>query len=209
VHVKKKLLEMILQELVDVPVPEPSLEQYPTPADIASDLIFQAYGFSDINGKAICEPGCGKGILSLGAGLMGADHILGFDCDSRSVDIANLNLNNLRDKGYEIEAEFFTASIPDYRTKMKWDTIIMNPPFGCQKPGADRPFLEFAAGHCDVMYSLHMANTTNFVIRYLGSLGFYGKILGKFSFPIKYMFTFHKKEKQVFEIALVRGSRKN
>ena len=40
---KKRLLEMILQDLKEVPNPNPSLEQYPTPADIGADLLFRAY----------------------------------------------------------------------------------------------------------------------------------------------------------------------
>ena len=196
---------MILQDTVDVPVPDPALEQYPTPAVIASDLIFRAYAAGDIDGRTMCEPGCGKGILSIGAGLMGADHIFGFDCDQRSVDIANMNLDTMTDKGYEIEADFFKASLPEYDTKMKWDTIIMNPPFGAQKQGADRPFLEFASTHCDVLYSLHVARTADFILHFLKKLGVGGEVLGTYTFPIKHMFTFHKKEMMEFEVVLVRG----
>ena len=129
-------------------------------------------------------------------------------CDglgSRYCSFLRLNLENLIDKGYEPDADFFTASLPEYDSKMRWDTIIMNPPFGSQKPGADRPFLEFAAGHCDVLYSLHLAKTNDFVLRFLEDLGFTGEVLGEFVFPIKHMFTFHQKEKMEFEVSLVRG----
>ena len=164
---KKRLLEMILQELKDVPNPDPFLEQYPTPADIGADLIFRAYSYGDIQGKTVCEPACGKGLLALGAGLIGAESVSGFDTDRLSVDIANMNLDSLNDKEYEIDGEFFTQRLPGFDTDERWDTIIMNPPFGSQKPGADRPFLEFAAEHCNVMYSLHLSKTEKFVLRFL------------------------------------------
>lgn len=204
---KKRLLEMILQELTEVLNPDPFLEQYPTPADIGADLIFRAYSYGDIDGKRICEPGCGKGLLALGAGLMGAEKVSGFDTDRMTVDIANLNLDNLRDKDYDIDGEFFTEKLPGFETEERWDTIIMNPPFGSQNPGADRPFLEFASEHCDVVYSLHMAKTEKFVVKFLGEREMETEILGHYTFPIKHMFAFHTKEVEEIEVALVRGSK--
>lgn len=202
---KKRLLEMILQELTEIPNPDPSLEQYPTPADIGADLIFRAFSNGDIDGKRICEPACGKGLLVLGVGLMGAESITGFDSDHMAVDIANINLDSLKDKDYDIEGEFFTEKLPGYETDERWDTIIMNPPFGSQKPGADRPFLEFAAEHCDVLYSLHLAKTERFVVGFLGERGMEAEVLGHYIFPIKHMFAFHTKEMMEFEVALIRG----
>jgi len=138
---------------------------------------------------------------------MGAEQVMGFDCDVKAVDVASMNLEYLIGKGYELDAEFFTASLPEYDTKMRWDTIIMNPPFGSQRPRADRPFLEFASRRCDVMYSLHLARTDKFVIRYLEELGFRGEVLGIFTFPIKHTYTFHMKQSMDFEVALVRGTK--
>ncbi len=37
----------------------------------------------------------------------------------------------------------------------KFDTVLQNPPFGVQKRGADRRFLEKALQVADVVYSLH------------------------------------------------------
>lgn len=204
---KKRLLEMILQEMTEVLNPDPRLEQYPTPADIGADLLFRAYGYGDIAERTICEPGCGKGMLALGAALLGAESVTGFDTDRMAVDVANMNLDSLIDREYEIEGEFFTQKLPGFETEEMWDTIIMNPPFGGQKPGADRPFLEFAAEHCDVMYSLHLAKTEKFVVGFLGERGMKAEVLGRYTFPIKHMFAFHTKEEQEFEVALIRGEK--
>ena len=40
---KKKNLELLLQKVPIFDTPDPSLEQYNTPANIASDIIFTAY----------------------------------------------------------------------------------------------------------------------------------------------------------------------
>lgn len=204
---KKRLLEMILQELTEVPNPDPSLEQYPTPANIGADLIFRAFSYGDIDGRTVCEPACGKGLLALGAALMGAASVSGFDCDRMAVDIANINLDTLVEKEYDITGEFFTQKLPGFDTEERWDTIIMNPPFGSQRPGADRPFLEFAADHCDVLYSLHLAKTRDFVLRFLKERGMGAEVLGHYTFPVKHMFAFHTKEEVEFEVALFRGER--
>ena len=204
---RKRLLEMILQEMIEVPNPDPFLEQYPTPADIGADLLFRAYGQGDITGKTVCEPGCGRGMLALGAALLGADRVSGFDADRMAVDIANLNLDGLIRREYDIHGEFFTATLPEFETEERWDTIIMNPPFGGQRPGADRPFLEFATGHSRVLYSLHLAKTGEFVLSYLGELGMDAEIMGIYTFPIKHMFPFHSREEREFEVVLIRGTR--
>lgn len=204
---KKRLLEMILQELTEVPNPDPSLEQYPTPADIGADLIFRAYAYGDIAGKTVCEPACGRGMLALGAALMGAGSVTGFDCDRMAVDIANINLDTLIDKEYDITGEFFTQKLPGFDTEERWDTIIMNPPFGSQRPGADRPFLDFAADHGDVLYSLHLAKTQDFVLRFLKERGMGAEVLGYYTFPVKHMFAFHTREEVEFEVALLRGGK--
>jgi putative methylase len=204
---KKRLLEMILQDMKEVLNPDPRLEQYPTPADIGADLLFRAYTYGDIGERTVCEPGCGKGMLALGAALLGAEKVWGFDTDRMAVDVANMNLDTLIDKEYEIEGEFFTEKLPGFDTDEHWDTIIMNPPFGAQRPGADRPFLEFAVKHSDVVYSLHLAKTEKFVVKFLNELGMKAEILGRYIFPIKHMFDFHTKEEQEFEVALIRGEK--
>lgn len=198
---------MLLQELTEVPDPDPLLEQYPTPADIGADLIFRAFSSGDIRGKSIMEPACGKGLLALGTALMGASTITGFDLDPKAVETARQNLGCLRKKGFEIEGEFFPAALPIFSTEESWDTVVMNPPFGSQRRGADRPFLEFAAGHSNVIYSLHLAKTKDFVLRLLESFDFTAEVVGFYTFPIKHTFPFHTNEMVDFRVALVKGRR--
>ena len=87
---KKKHLEMILERIPKHPNPKVGLEQYSTPATIAADLIWNAYGLGDINDMNILDLGCGTGIFAIASSLMGASYSLGVDIDEESVDLAKI-----------------------------------------------------------------------------------------------------------------------
>lgn len=198
---------MILQQLSDVPDPNPSLEQYPTPADIGAHMIFQSFGSLDVQNKTVVEPGCGKGLLALGASLMGALEVTGFDVDPKAVDAAKKNLHLLQDKGFDVDVDFYVGSLPNFDPDRVWDTVIMNPPFGSQNSGADRPFLDFSSRKAQVVYSLHLHKTREFVVGYMKNRGFHARVLGYFIFPIRHTFSFHTREKKEFEVSLIRSER--
>ena len=75
----------------------------------------------------------------------------------------------------------------------KYNTVLMNPPFGSQKPGADRVFLEKALEISDHIWSIHMAETKKFVEAFVELNS--GKIVSayEFSFPLKRTMPFHTK----------------
>jgi putative methylase len=56
---KKKELEILLQKVPSPINPQPTLEQYTTPASIAADIIFIAHQFGDIYEKTVLDLGCG------------------------------------------------------------------------------------------------------------------------------------------------------
>ena len=97
---KKKDLEISLQSLEVFNNPKVSLEQYPTPSVIASDILFSAYAADDIAGKRIADLGCGTGIFAIGAYLLGAESVTAFDIDGDALEIARRNSES---KGCEIE----------------------------------------------------------------------------------------------------------
>ena len=61
---KKKHLEMILENVPGHPNPKVGLEQYSTPATIAADLVWNAYGLGDIDKMSVLDLGCGTGIFA-------------------------------------------------------------------------------------------------------------------------------------------------
>jgi len=197
--VKKKELEMILQRVPSFKNPSPQLEQYLTPAGIATDIIFIVHQFGDVEGKTVLDLGCGTGIFSVGAFVAGAGKVIGIDVDKESIGIARKYSEK---NGMKIM--FLVQDIKDVTAQC--DTIIMNPPFGAQKSNqkADRKFIEKGFEVASVIYSLHLAKTVSFIQKLVDSLG--GKITYSkdYTFPIKWTFKFHDKEVQKYEVVLLR-----
>jgi len=196
---KKKKLEMYLQQIPTFEKPDPQLEQYITPAEIASDIIYIAFQFGDLENKTVVDLGCGTGIFSVGAYVAGAKEIIGIDIDENAIEISKefANKNNL-------DIDYITKNVEDVDTLC--DTVIMNPPFGAQKSNirADRAFIEKAFQISDVIYYLHLSKTTPFIEKMISSLK--GEITLKkdYVFRMKYAFDFHKKKMQNFDVTLLR-----
>jgi SAM-dependent methyltransferase len=85
---KKKHLEMILEKVPNHPNPKVGLEQYSTPATIAADLVWNAYGLGDIRDMNVLDLGCGTGLFAIASSLMGARSSLGVDIDDESIALA-------------------------------------------------------------------------------------------------------------------------
>jgi putative methylase len=201
---KKKELEIILQRVPDFFHPQIKLEQYPTPAVIAADMLFEAYKSEDIKEKSVIDLGCGTGIFSVGAYILGAKNVVGFDCEKDCIEIARQHA-----KKFNYKITFLKENVEEINTKC--DTVIMNPPFGAQKSNfqADRKFIEKAIEIAPVFYSLHLSKTIPFIFKLVSALG--GKISysKEYVFPIKGMHTFHKKQLINFDVSMIRVASKN
>lgn len=196
---KKKQLEMILQKIPTFKEPIVGLEQYQTPAEIAADILFIAHQFKDVEDKTVFDLGCGTGIFSIGAKIMGAKKVLGVDVDKNCLKIARKYA-----KENKLKITFINKDIKDI--KIKCDTIIMNPPFGAQKSNkkADRKFIEKGFEISDVIYSLHLSKTVSFIEKMIKSLNGEIDFYKKYNFPIKYTYNFHEKKVINYDICLLR-----
>ena len=161
---KRKELEMRLQRVAPFDEPSAALEQYPTPSTIASDILFSAYANSDVCDKTVNDLGCGTGIFSIGAKLLGANVVRGYDISKSALDVARKNIELLN-----VDVELIECDITEVNDRA--DTTFMNPPFGCQNRRADRPFLDKAMELSDSIYSIHMADTLDFLNEYIESKG--------------------------------------
>lgn len=198
---KKKELEMMLQKIPGVENPSPSLEQYQTPAGMAADILFDAY--DDINGRRVIDLGCGTGIFSIGASMMGAEEVMGIDIEESAIGVAEEQAGKFGLKN----VSFIAGDVEKMNTEnLKADTVIMNPPFGSQlgNRGADRIFLEKGVEIAPVVYSIHLKDTVPFIETLVSSLGGVITHSKEYPFPIKRMFPFHKKKVEVYRVTLVR-----
>ena len=196
---KKKDLEIFLQKIPDFEKPNPNLEQYITPAEIAADIIFTAAQFGDIENKVVLDLGCGTGIFSVGAYLGGAKKVIGIDIDENAIENAKKFI-----KQNKLDIDFIRSDIKNIT--LKCDTIIMNPPFGAQKSNiqADRKFIEKGFQLADVIYSLHLSKTIPFIQKMISSLN--GKIVfsKEYILRMKQSFYFHEKRMKKFNVTLLR-----
>ncbi len=198
---KKRNLEIMLENVERYREPSASFEQYYTPSTIAADLLFFAHSMGDVNGKIIADLGAGTGIFTIGVCLLGAQKIYAVEIDSKAVEIMRENLRK-----YNCSAEIVNTDVRKFEGKV--DTVLQNPPFGSQRRHADLPFLEKALNIANVVYTFHNANTSEFVERKIEELG--GEITHKkfYNFPIPRTYKFHTKDRVERKVVLYRVVRR-
>jgi putative methylase len=198
---KQRQLEIILQQIPKTNRPLPHLEQYITPAPIAADVIFTAYTWGDIQDKTVVDLGCGTGIFAIGAYLMGAKKVEGYDIDPYIISLAKEYATK---KNYPVE--FHTQEISAVQTTC--DTVVMNPPFGAQKANlkADRKFIEKGFQIASVLYSFHLKKTVPFLEKLITALQGEITFQKDYEFPIKWIFDFHYKQVVSYKVSLLRIS---
>ena len=184
-HTKKSQLERVLQSLEPVRSPKPSSEQYPTPATIAAEVLHLALGRGDIAGRSVVDLGCGNGVFAIGAKLAGATRVVGVDSDPGSLEVSRRNANRSN-----VEIEWVLSDVDRFRDR--FETVLMNPPFGAQTQHADRPFIDASMAIGNVVYTFLNSTSEAFVHRRFETSG--GRITDRleYRFPIGHLFPFHR-----------------
>lgn len=191
---KKKNLEILLEKVAGFPAPSLREEQYITPAPIAAELLFFAYLRKDLV-DAVYDLGCGTGTLGIGAKLLGVEKVIGFDRDIAALKIARKNAEKLG-----VDVEFVCCDVADVCGHCH--TVVMNPPFGAQIKGRDRPFLRKALEVSDVIYTIHNAGSRDFIQKFISpSIITDQKLI---DLPIKRTFKFHKKNMEIVKAEIYR-----
>lgn len=172
------------------------LEQYSTPAHIASRMIHVARQNGDIEGKYVCDLGAGTGALSIGAILGGAVTVFSVEIDKEALETLAVNADN-----FEVQEQIEPVVADIFQTE--WlvsstliDTIIMNPPFGTRNRGADIAFLETALTLANTVYSLHKTSTRKHVILAAEKLGAKAYPLATIKYPLPKSYSFHTRQNQ-------------
>jgi putative methylase len=149
--VRKLELEALLSRVEQHPAPRSDLEQYTIPVSVAGKMLYvAAYMDGNIEGKSVLDLGCGTGRLALGAAYLGAASVVGVDVDKTAIVVADMNSKRV---GLEKKVSWVVADVA--AVYGHFDTVLQNPPFGVQKAGADRRFLEKALEVGATVYSLH------------------------------------------------------
>ncbi|MFZ0699152.1 MAG: METTL5 family protein [Thermoplasmata archaeon] len=139
--------------------PRADLEQVPTPPEAAATLLEGALAAGDLADRTILDLGTGTGVLAIGAALLGAKSVVGLDIDPSALTRAREEATRLG-----VEIRFVEAAVDTWKSNA--DTILMNPPFGAQRRGADRPFWDRAFALADrAIYAFALADSRTFIAR--------------------------------------------
>jgi putative methylase len=159
----------------------------------------------DIEGKKVCDLGCGTGVLAIGASLLGAASVKGIEIDEKAIMTAQANALLL-----DADVDFILADVRDAGIASligPCDTVVMNPPFGAQKVHADRPFIDLALAIAPVTYGIFNAGSVSFVKAYTNDRAEISEAVSG-SFPIKHTFAFHTRDIQEIEVEILRLKQK-
>ncbi|MFA4647672.1 METTL5 family protein [Pyrococcus kukulkanii] len=195
---RKKELAIILSKLKGFQNPKPWLEQYRTPGNAASELLWLAYSLGDIEGKVVADLGAGTGVLTVGALLLGAKKVYAVEVDPEAVEVLKENV-----KGFD-NVKVIVGDVNEFSEKV--DTVVMNPPFGSQRKHADKPFLLKAFEVSNVVYSIHLAKpeVRKFIERFSQENNFVMSHRITTEIEIPAQFFFHRKRLERIKVDIYR-----
>lgn len=201
---KLKALEQNLQEIRTFTNPKVKLEQYATMPHICARMLHTIQScYDDIDGKMIADLGCGCGSLSIGSCLLNAQFCVGFDIDADALAICRENIQDFDLENIDLIQCDIVNSLPIQM--QKFDTVIMNPPFGTKTKGIDIEFLKLALKLTDnVVYSLHKTSTRDYIVTKANSLGVKAEVLAELNFDLPATYKFHKKTCVDIKVDFVR-----
>lgn len=204
---KLKELESLMQDIAPFEDPKVELEQYPTGAHLASRLLYTvANSYDEFEGQTVIDLGCGTAMLSIGAAMLGALHVVGVDVDDDALRIAQANVEEYED---HLAIDFVLCDVRNVaaQARLTADTVIMNPPFGTRRKGADIEFLRaaFALSRHSV-YSLHKSSTRDYIQRLAQRelRAQSAEVLAQLRYDLPATYKFHKQKSKDIEVDLWR-----
>ncbi|KAL1490724.1 hypothetical protein ABEB36_013373 [Hypothenemus hampei] len=201
----QKKIEERLQCVTGFDKPKAKLEQYITPPHLGSHILYTIQSqFGDLDGKLVADLGCGCGALSIGAAVLSASLVVSFEIDEDALQIFQSNIEDHELTNIDI-VQCNVLTIPS-RFYKKFDTVLMNPPFGTKNnEGLDMKFLEVALNLSNnVVYSLHKTSTRNHVIKHANALGAKAEVLAELRYDLPATYKFHKKISVDIEVDFYR-----
>jgi predicted RNA methylase len=146
-------------------------------------------------------------MLSIGAAILGACHVIGIDLDSDALEIAKENIDEFEDPPLPIDLIQSSVQALALQPGLYADTVIMNPPFGTRTKGADMDFLRAAFKISkNSIYSLHKSSTREHIgkiaIRDLKAKS--AEVLAQLRYDLPATYKFHKQKSRDIEVDLWR-----
>nr|XP_033800055.1 methyltransferase-like protein 5 isoform X1 [Geotrypetes seraphini]XP_033800058.1 methyltransferase-like protein 5 isoform X1 [Geotrypetes seraphini]XP_033800059.1 methyltransferase-like protein 5 isoform X1 [Geotrypetes seraphini]XP_033800060.1 methyltransferase-like protein 5 isoform X1 [Geotrypetes seraphini]XP_033800061.1 methyltransferase-like protein 5 isoform X1 [Geotrypetes seraphini]XP_033800062.1 methyltransferase-like protein 5 isoform X1 [Geotrypetes seraphini] len=205
---KRKELESYLQQVDGFENPKLVLEQYPTRPHIAACMLYTIHTtYDDIEDKLIADLGCGCGVLSIGAAMLGAGLCVGFDLDEDALEIFKANVEEFELTNVDM-IQCNVCSLPSDKMLKRFDTVIMNPPFGTKyNKGLDMTFLKTALQIArEAVYSLHKTSTREHIQKKAEEWKIKMEVIAELRYDLPASFKFHKKKSVDIEVDFIRFS---
>jgi putative methylase len=198
----KKALEVILSKTFGFCSAKVSAEQYLTPSDIASEVLWKGFYSFHIENKIIADLGSGTGRLGIGCLLLGAKKVYFVESDPEAMKICKSNIGKIKSEGFPIgEVEFVEKDVSEFIPAEEIDTVVTNPPFGTRDRHSDLMFLEKAMALAKVSYSFHKTVTSEYLVRFGEKKGFMLKEKFDFDFMLWNTMKHHTKKKEYIKVS--------
>lgn len=202
-HLESALQDVVLYSQLESGSAKLELEQYSTSPHLASCMVYTAHmQYGDIEDMNVMDMGCGTGILGIAASIMGAGHVTGLDIDPDALSVATENAENCEIDNIDfINGDISCAAVREGG----YHTVLMNPPFGTRRAGADVEFL--AAGvraATRAVYSMHKTSTRAHIMKVAREWGTEPKVIAQLRFDIPATYSHHKKKSVDVEVDLWR-----
>ncbi|NPA70983.1 MAG: methyltransferase domain-containing protein [Crenarchaeota archaeon] len=198
----KKDLEIILENVKQFSRPKIELEQYITDSSIVAELVWLSYMRGEITDSKILDLGCGTGRFAIASALLGARLVICLDVDIDAINDAKMNILNL---GVDSIIDLVVADARHLPFKGSiFDVVFQNPPFGIQsRRGMDIEFLKSAVKAGSRIYTIHKAETVDYVVRKVQEFERRVSVIGKRVINIPLMYSHHRKRIHKVEVVLL------
>lgn len=199
--IRKKDLELAIERIPGFRRPRRDLEQYQTPSWLVAEMAYMAAMKKDL-GEIASDLGCGTGRIAAALAMLGVEEVLCIDISCTDLEEAMRNLEKL---GLRDRVELLCWDIARSAPR-KLGLVMMNPPFGVHRRGADIAFLESAMSASDKIYSLHKYSekSLELIRRKASEKGFSVELIGIYNMEIPAMFETHRKRIHRFPIMMLR-----
>ncbi|XP_061413365.1 rRNA N6-adenosine-methyltransferase METTL5 [Lethenteron reissneri] len=210
-RLRLKELESNLQQVDDFARPKVHLEQYATRPHIAACMLHTIHTrYDDLEGKLVGDLGCGCGVLSIGAAMLGAGLCVGFDVDKEALETCLHNVDEF-DVGVVDVVQSDVCALHQPRWRKAFHTVVMNPPFGTKKnKGMDMVFLQAGLELANTaVYSLHKTATRQHIRKKAEEWKVNMEVIAELRYDLPASYKFHKKNSVDIEVDFIRFSFKS
>ncbi|MEZ3143101.1 METTL5 family protein [Halobaculum sp. MBLA0143] len=188
--------------------PDPALEQYPTPADVAAHLLHVAAVRGDLADATVVDLGAGTGSLALAAALYEPARVVAVERDPAPLVTARHNERRV-EPPVPVAWVRGDATRPPVRPRGPV-TVVSNPPFGAQTTNehADRRFLSAVAALAErvpvVSYTVHNDGSRGFVESFAADAGATVTDAYAVAFPVARQFEHHTDDRRTIQTQVFR-----